>query len=256
MTSELYKRSLYLNKNIDYLFGVDICEYDIESAGLNIIKYYGLLPQDRITYLEGMSKEARNKQIGIYQRDDSVFKEALSEGFVNIRKEFFDLNEIEDDDILSIKKDAIFTLDRRMRHTKIGNVTFKRKHSYTSYLYLDKKEIYVNTLMNTVEIKGLTDCSEHEGYMFDFFKRFCAINENSPNQDIAIDFILEFIQKYRNKELPNGYYRRLSKDNNFVVYDELNDEWIEVNDIEVNEYDVDISYNYINYLIPLASIYL
>ena len=92
--------------------------------------------------------------------------------------------------------------------------------------------------------------------MFDFFKRFCAINENSPNQDIAIDFILEFIQKYRNKELPNGYYRRLSKDNNFVVYDELNDEWIEVNDIEVNEYDVDISYNYINYLIPLASIYL
>ena len=123
MTSELYKRSLYLNKNIDYLFGVDICEYDIESAGLNIIKYYGLLPQDRITYLEGMSKEARNKQIGIYQRDDSVFKEALSEGFVNIRKEFFELNEIEDDDILSIKKDAIFTLDRRMRHTKIGNVT-------------------------------------------------------------------------------------------------------------------------------------
>ena len=116
MTSELYKRSLYLNKNIDYLFGVDICEYDIESAGLNIIKYYGLLPQDRITYLEGMSKEARNKQIGIYQRDDSVFKEALSEGFVNIRKEFFELNEIEDDDILSVKKECD-TLRSEMLHS-------------------------------------------------------------------------------------------------------------------------------------------
>ena len=107
--SELYKRSLYRNKDYDFIFGSDIVEYDIRSAGLSLIKYYDLLPQKTIDFLEGMEKDARNKQIGMIQRDDPVFKERLKESFVNIRKVFFETNDIQDNEILAIKKDAIFT---------------------------------------------------------------------------------------------------------------------------------------------------
>ena len=45
---ELYKRSIYLNRDIDYLFNSEIIEYDIQEAGFNIIKYFKLLSESEI----------------------------------------------------------------------------------------------------------------------------------------------------------------------------------------------------------------
>ena len=42
LKSKLYERTLYLNKEIDYLFNCEIREYDLKSAGLNLIKYFKL----------------------------------------------------------------------------------------------------------------------------------------------------------------------------------------------------------------------
>ena len=47
MVSELYKRTMYLNKNIEFIFGKEIIEYDIKSAGFNIIKKFKFLPEDK-----------------------------------------------------------------------------------------------------------------------------------------------------------------------------------------------------------------
>jgi hypothetical protein len=254
--SELYKRSLYRNKDYDFIFGSDIVEYDIRSAGLSLIKYYDLLPQKTIDFLEGMEKDARNKQIGMIQRDDPVFKERLKESFVNIRKVFFETNDIQDNEILAIKKDAIFTLDRHMSQRAFGPVEFVRKNTYTSYLYLNNYEMYINSMLRKIDIKGLSDYEEHRAYMLDFLISFCAVNEGAPSKKLPISRLLTFIDKYRHKDLPAGYYRRLSQENNFIIFDEINEEWVEVNDIDTSKYDVDISYNYINYLVPLAGIYI
>ena len=254
--SELYKRSLYRNKDYDFIFGSDIVEYDIRSAGLSLIKYYDLLPQKTIDFLEGMEKDARNKQIGMIQRDDPVFKERLKESFVNIRKVFFETNDIQDNEILAIKKDSIFTLDRHMSQRTCGPVEFVRKNTYTSYLYLNNYEIYINSMLRKIDIKGLSDYEEHRAYMLDFLISFCAVNEGAPSKKLPISRLLTFIDKYRHKDLPAGYYRRLSQENNFIIFDEINEEWVEVNDIDTSKYDVDISYNYINYLVPLAGIYI
>ena len=203
-----------------------------------------------------MEKDARNKQIGMIQRDDPVFKERLKESFVNIRKVFFETNDIQDNEILAIKKDAIFTLDRHMSQRTFGPVEFVRKNTYTSYLYLNNYEMYINSMLRKIDIKGLSDYEEHRAYMLDFLISFCAVNEGASSKKLPISRLLTFIDKYRHKDLPAGYYRRLSQENNFIIFDEINEEWVEVNDIDTSKYDVDISYNYINYLVPLAGIYI
>ena len=40
MTSSLYERTLYLNKDIDYIINSEIREYDLKSAGLSLIKEF------------------------------------------------------------------------------------------------------------------------------------------------------------------------------------------------------------------------
>ena len=38
LRTNLYERTTYLNKDIDYLFNIDIREYDLKDAGFSIIK--------------------------------------------------------------------------------------------------------------------------------------------------------------------------------------------------------------------------
>lgn len=256
MASKLYERSLYLNPAIDYLFGRTIIEFDMKSAGLNLIKYYELLPDDTIMELERMEKSARNKKIGIIQRDDSVFKERLSKAFIDVRRMFFEYLMLEDDDVLSIKKDAIFLIDPTIKDTiRFGNIAFIAKNQYTSYLYINRKEFYIDTINKRVDLKGISDVSSHDDYLLSFFVKFASMNENSNRRDMIARYLVDFIRRYRSKELPIGYYRRLSQDNNYVVYQDSIGEYIEID--ETTDIDnIDISYNYINYLVPLVSIYL
>lgn len=256
MGSNLYERSLYLNPAIDYLFGRTIIEFDMKSAGLNLIKYYELLPDDTIMELERMEKSARNKKIGIIQRDDSVFKERLSKAFIDMRRIFFEYLMLEDDDILSIKKDAIFLIDPTIKDTiRFGNIAFVAKNQYTSYLYINRKEFYIDTINKRVDLKGISDVSLHDEYLLSFFVKFASMNENSNRRDMIARYLVDFIRRYRAKELPIGYYRRLSQDNNYVVYQDSIGDYIEID--ETTDIDnIDISYNYINYLVPLVSIYL
>ena len=93
LKSNLYERTLYLNKEIDYLFNCEIREYDLKSAGLNLIKYFKLLPQDKIDYLDKMDKEARNKEIGMLQKQKE-FDKQLKDAFTEARRMFFDANNI------------------------------------------------------------------------------------------------------------------------------------------------------------------
>ena len=54
--SQLYKRTTWLNKNIDFSFGSSITEYDMKSAGLSLIKEFKMLPDDEIQKLEALNK--------------------------------------------------------------------------------------------------------------------------------------------------------------------------------------------------------
>jgi hypothetical protein len=247
----LYERHNFLNKNIEYLVSNEIIEYDIKSAGFNLIKKYKLLDESKVNYLESLGKKQRQVQIGLYQRNDVELKKNLNDKFIEIRKWFFEQNNIEDDDVLSIKKDAIVTL-RRCLVTEFDNIQFIEKNVYTSYYYLNELEFYYNK--DVIHVKGISDdlLELHGEYMLDFLHNFFLMNEISKKKKV-IELIKDFSHYYKARKLEIGYYRELSKQSLFRLNESLFKNTLGIKDIG-DVQSIDIGYNYIHYIIPLISI--
>lgn len=127
-------KQLWLNPNIEYLFDDEIIEYDMRDAGFSLVKQYRLLPDETIRELTKLGKgEERHIAIGKLQGADKEFSKALSDKFTEIRKIFIAQNELNDDDIVSVKKDAIFTIGKCSK-LRFGSLIFTPKNTYTSYL--------------------------------------------------------------------------------------------------------------------------
>ena len=231
------------------MVGSEIYEYDIKSAGFNLLKRYKLIPEEKLIKLEGHNKKLRQIYIGLMCRKDKELKNALNDAFINIRKDFFESNDIQDNEVLSIKKDAIFLL-RPCYNTQFDNVEFVKKNVYTNYIYIDKKEIYCNK--ENVHVKGINDEKVekyHKEYMCDLIATCLRLLE-SMNEKKLKEVLVEFSHMYKNRELPIEYYRSFDK-NSFYTYN--GDSRVLFEDIgDVNM--IDISYNYINIIIPLQNI--
>jgi hypothetical protein len=249
--STLYQRHNYLNKDIEYIISNEIIEYDIQSAGFNIMKKFKLLDDHKIKYLESLGKKQRQIQIGLYQRQDRSLVKALNEKFVEVRKWFFENNNIKDENVLSIKKDAIM-MTRRCFETQWDNITFAEKNIYTSYYYLNKYEFYYNK--NGIDVKGISDdlLKLHEEYMLDFLYNFFTMNEIS-NRKKVIELLKDFSYYYKKKQLDIGYYRELNSQSLFKINERLFGQMIGLQRIG-NVDKVDIEYNYMKYVVPLISI--
>lgn len=254
MISELYKRTLYLNKDIDYLFRNEILEYDMKEAGYNLIKYFNLLDEDKIRLLDSFDKQQRHVKIGIYQKDKEFAKE-LSNAFMSARKMFFEANDIQDEDILSIKKDAIFLRNKHCSSCEFDNIIFRIKNIYNSYLRLDNNEYYFSK--ENVDVKGISDevIEKHKDYMLDFLHEFTKIVETS-NRNIQIKWLTEFIKYYRNRELDISYYRELNKQGMFRIMDSSIKDGMYYSDIGRDDNSLNIMFNYVNIITPLISIIL
>ena len=249
---ELYEKDTYLNKDIAYLCNYSIYEYDISSAGYNLSKYYNLLSQDKIDILDSLigEKEKLVKRIGIFQRDDKEYRDSLKEAFKNIRKLFFSTNKLEAKDILSIKKDAIFTL-RPCNVTEFDNVIFKNKNSYSSYYYFEPRiEMYYSK--DGIDVKGISNTllDKHNEYFLDFLNDLFALMENSNGK--ALKYLIKFINYYKKRSLDVEYYRELNFDSKFTV--NVKGVGTQKFDEAVGKEHINISYNYVHYLIPLLNI--
>ena len=256
MSSSLYTKSLYLNKEIDYILNCEIREYDLKSAGLSISKQFNLLPKKTIFYLENMGKEARNVEMGMLQKDKG-FAKALSEGFIEARKLFFEANDLEDYDVLSIKKDAIFIVKKQCTNNVIGHLEFRVKNEYLGYMLLNRNEFYYKNSSHPLDVKGLgKDCEYYHGdYMLDFIHDIFSLAIYAPRISL-IKYLTDFISDYRNNRLAYGYYRHLDETN---FYDVIDDEsgLMRIIDVDDNEdVKLDITYNYFNYLVPIVNIFI
>lgn len=261
--SQLYKRTTWLNKNIDFSFGSSIIEYDMKSAGLSLIKEFKMLPDDEIQKLEALNKQSRNIKIGLMQKKNKGFAKELLVKFVEARKRFIISNRINENNILSIKKDAIFVIDRECDITDFGHIHFVPKNKYTSFIKLNKLEFYINTRTRQVDVKGLGQAIEdrqelheyHDEYLLSFIVKFCSMRENMVERKIAQRYLSSFIKKYLNKELPIGYYRELDRAHPIRLRISGMDK-----DICMREYDriedVIINFNYFMYILPLVSLYI
>ena len=220
MTSYDPTKTIWYNPTIEYLIDANIIEYDIRDAGFSIVKEYGLLPSDKIKELEQLPKGmGRHIEIGKLQRDNKSFSEALAKGFADARSVFVRYNAIEDDDIICVKKDAIFTA-RTMSRTKFGQVVFVDKHAYTSYIRFSMNqniEIMYSNETGDITVKGISDVSlnKHRLYLLEFLKELLPLIELRDGK--AKRFFMDFVNDYKSQKLEQGYYLEFNNmSNNFA----------------------------------------
>ena len=226
-------KSTWLNPTIEYLFNDDIIEYDIHDAGFSLIQQYQLLPPEKIKELERIPKGIqRHIQVGVLQRDDKEFSKRLTEKFTEVRALFMMMNQLKDDSIISVKKDAIYTIGK-VKRTTFGKVKFMEKNHYSSYIRfpdITNLELYYGE--NGIDVKGMGDAAvnRHRLYMLEFLRKSIKSIEE---QDSSVKRkFMRFFNQYKFDELDEEFY-------------------IEFNNVSRDQNKL---FNYANLLIPLLKI--
>lgn len=226
-------KSTWLNPNIEYLFNDDIIEYDIHDAGFSLIQQYQLLPPEKIKELERIPRGIqRHIQVGVLQRDDKEFSKQLTDKFTEVRALFMMMNQLKDDSIVSVKKDAIYTIGK-VKRTTFGKVKFMEKNHYSSYIRfpdITNLELYYGE--NGIDVKGMGDAAvnRHRLYMLEFLRKTIKSIEQ---QDSSVKRkFMRFFNQYKFDELDEEFY-------------------IEFNNVSRDQNKL---FNYANLLIPLLKI--
>ena len=245
MATTLYLKDNYTNQNIDFLISNFIREYDISKANISILLSKGFINQEEFNYYASLKN--RSVVIGHLLQHNPEMNKALTEGFVEYRKKLFEANNIQDDDILSIKKDAIFVLNKELQHTQFDYVNFLCKNVYTSYYKIGRYEFYymIDRIkgIETLDVKGMKKSMYlHDGYFNELLK--CVFECAELDIQEAIMILTTFLSSYMNREVNDEFYREYNdyslyrvNYNGFTSYtiSEL---------LGINNYDLlDVSYN-------------
>lgn len=247
----LYNRHNYLNRDILYLVSNEIIEYDMVSAGLSLSKKYKLLDKETLDYLDKLPKKELNVRMGLMQKYDRNFAKALSEAFREGRKLFFEANNLSLDNVLSIKKDAIFTTTY-CDYLDFDEIQFAPKNIYSSYYYFSKYEFYFNK--QGIDVKGISNefLPLHTEYMLGAIYDFMYLQETAKRERV-IQFVKELSHHYKSLNLDIGYYRELNAESLFRLKHNVMENSLGIQ--YVNDKSVILTnYNFNNYIIPMIQI--
>lgn len=260
----------FLNETRPFEINSNIVEWDMKRAGIHIIKEYNLLSDKEIQYFESLPKKESDVAIGKRQIGDGEFSRRFEQGFTDAMNQFLNQNEIDVDiDVLSIKKDACFVINRAIKHPLVGEeIEFVPKNKYHAYLLLKpflKKgrgyEFYFSR-SDGVDVKGLSSdpvlrkklLSLHEDGMLNFLEATIDLAEKSgldPKQ--MNQFLHSFVEMYKRKELDYVYYREFSIESKFryaFLGNEMMTERIDESMLE----KIRIDHNFINIIMPVINL--
>ena len=246
LTDGFWMKDQYLS-DADAMFNRTIVEYDLKSANTSLAREYKLLPEEKIKEIESMPKKERVVAIGMYKREHPEYSEVEKLAFANARRSFMVMNNLDEADIHSVKRDAIFCL-RYVKHEQVGdNLLFRPKNEYTSYIHLKPLEIYYS-LANGLDVKGMDDDvykTRHEDYFGEFL---CGLIRSKEVGTNTLKYIRKFWDEYKWRKLEPGYYREFNALSQYLYKDGLRS--MEEYRGDVNE--LDISYN-LQFIARLAS---
>ena len=249
----MYEKDLFLTDD-SIIINRIIREYDMSKANINILLYKGLITQNQFDKYYNMPKANREIAIGTLQRDYPKINQGLKEGFVEARKMLFESNNLNESNVVAVKKDAVFTLDKYLEYDRFENLVFLNKNTYSSFLHVNKMELYYSKFNDSIDIKGMGELStiKHKMFMVDFLCYLFNILETSLKDAIII--LKEFLQSYRNGELELGYYREFNNRSEFCTRYKIGGQNMYIQDIGIQDSEVyssyvltklDISYNYL-----------
>ena len=217
MTSRLWEKTFW-TAPLDYVTSTYIREYDISKANINVLLKLGLINQEQYNYFYRLNKQAREVMVGYFLQEhkDDKYGQQLIKGIREERRLFFEANDIQDYEVLSIKNDAVFLIEKVPSVTRFDGIEFINKETFTSFYKLDRKfnkEMYykldIPNDIEILEIKGMSDKAykEHEPYMIDFLKVLFGTIETTDISE-ALNLLQIFSDRYIKHELDIGYYKR------------------------------------------------
>lgn len=237
MAITLWNHKNYL-LDIPYLIATNIYEYDIRKANINVLYSLGYIDKKYYDMLNNMSRMHRQVEIGYAQIRDPSLVDKLKDGIILYKKKFLESNNIDDSEILSIKNDAIFTINKIASNTKFDNIDFVLKNNYSSYMRFGSIEVYFKSNMVNnqfdLDVKGINDITLklHEKYMCTWLAN-TLYDIEVGDLDIVIQDLQKFYNDYINRRLPLGFYR--SFDSSSCYYISYGDVNYMIRDIDVSE---------------------
>ena len=109
--SDLYTRVNY-SSDISYLNNVFIYELDISKANISILYSLEAIDKETYEYLYNAERMVRQVYIGKLMKNNKKIIKILKTGIIAAKKMLFESNNIQDYDVLSIKNDAVFLINR------------------------------------------------------------------------------------------------------------------------------------------------
>ena len=243
----LAEKTNYLNKDIQYLSNVNIVEWDIHAAGFSALKFRKLLPEKTLEEWSKLDKHTRTVREGLLQKERPDIAKAILDTLADARQAFIYANNISSESILSIKKDALFLINQKPKVSVIKEFEFRPKGEYTSYLYINGKEFYYSSKTDSLDIKGLSEESKElqKDYLLKDIAKILRTTERVGRNQI-FETLKQYRSKYLNRQLSADTYRSLDEEGLFRIgnytFKNISDDMVEY---------LDISQNYVNYLLPL-----
>ena len=270
-TKDLLLHSRWTNPT-DLYIG-DIIEYDMSDGGFSIIREENLLPPEEIRRLERIPKGfERNDAVGKlkYSKNPTIRDtgKKLEKLFGKYRVLFGFYNDVDIEDIFSIKRDAVF-LTRHATQTEFGKyIKFKDKHHYDIYFLLGKDalvvanqktrkrtyEIYYDTFTDDVAVKGIKDEiieQYHMDSIMTIIKKYLRYVSRFDYEG-ATKFIVKVIDDYKFHRLPIGCYREFNDQSCFKFQIDGKEFATTEADMSMISY-IDIRHNFNNVLVPMLN---
>jgi hypothetical protein len=245
----------YANGDIASLRCIPVREYDMEDAGFSIVKMLNLFPS-KTEYLSSIPKRERNIAIGMAIKSNPEAGKAIQAELKRVRLRFAELNGIEDHEVLSVRRDAVFLIKRRAESGSFEGYTFRLKSQYSSFYRVNGVDLLYSSKDDTLDVKGIGAESRrlHGPYLLDGI-RMLAKSAESNSQEQALRVMREYRAAYLDLRLPVGTYRELNSSNMFRSRVRVAGNAFYMNsasDADLRE--LDVTHNYIAYLGPLLGL--
>jgi hypothetical protein len=240
----------YLNRNIKFIKNSAIYQYDMISAGLACAFEYQLIDEEKYNYLKSLPKKERQIKLGMLCRNNSEITKGIEYGIKDTMHEFISNNDITNSNIISIKRDGIFTL-KKCNNLDITDVLkFREAESYSSYFNLFNKEFYYSNQNKTLTVKGITQSvvEYHQQYILKEIVKLINIAENNDYKTVIIS-CKNFKKKYLNLELEEESYREFNNNSKFRLMIDISGTNL-FTDFFPGKKRINIGYN-LNYINPL-----
>ena len=206
--SNLHLKNNYTNKDLKYIKNTIITEYDMESAGMNILTELGYFSEEDRKKLLSMDKLKRNVLIGKMLRKNPKMMEDLEKGFAEARRVFFEVNNIDDYDVVSVKRDAIFVIgNKKTNHNISKYIKIRPKNRYTSYINIMGYENYYNSDTDKLDVKKYSKevIEVHKDFLLKDLKEILKNSELGLTKENFIKLAV-LKDKMVSYNLPKEYY--------------------------------------------------